>query len=181
MIAKLNTTLKWVHRLEDGLLISALASMLFTALMQIVLRNFFDSGIFWAESFLRILVLWVAMLGAMVATREANHISIDALSRYLKPKLKRYTVFISQLFSALICATVAYHSFKFLKFEYEDQTIAFGVVPTWVCQAVIPVGFVVIACRFLLQSFTGLTTNLSADSTTDITTGSTTDITGRDS
>ena len=48
------------HRLEDGALVLALVSMLVMALTQIVLRNVFDSGFLWAESFLRILVLWVA-------------------------------------------------------------------------------------------------------------------------
>ena len=84
--------------------------MLIVAIMQIVLRNFFDAGVFWAESFLRILVLWVAMLGAMVATRESNHISIDALSRFLGPQLRKLTRLATHLFSAGICAVVAYYS-----------------------------------------------------------------------
>ena len=50
----------------------ALVSILVMALIQIVLRNVFDSGLLWAESFLRILVLWIAILGAMVATRVAT-------------------------------------------------------------------------------------------------------------
>ena len=74
---------RYLHRLEDSLLVFSLLAMLLIALGQIVLRNGFDSGVLWAESFARILVLWVAMLGAMVATRENNHISIDAVSRYL--------------------------------------------------------------------------------------------------
>jgi len=71
-----------LHRVEDAALILALASMLVMALAQIVLRNFFDTGLLWAEPFLRILVLWVAMLGGMVATREGRHIAIDAAARY---------------------------------------------------------------------------------------------------
>ena len=79
MIEKIYSPLvDFLHRLENIALISALISMLGIAVLQIFLRNFFDSGFLWAESFLRILVLWVAMLGAMVATREKNHISIDA-------------------------------------------------------------------------------------------------------
>ena len=61
---------KLIHRCEDFALIGALITMLAIALMQIVLRNFFDSGVLWAETFSRVLVLWLAMLGAMVATRE---------------------------------------------------------------------------------------------------------------
>jgi len=149
----------FIHKLEDGFLVGALMSMLLMAVLQIVLRNFFDAGIFWAESFLRILVLWVAMLGAMVATRESNHISIDAFSRYLKPGVKKAVSFITQVFSAVICVTVAYYSLEFVQYEYEDQTIAFAKVPTWLCQSIIPFGFFVMSIRFMINSVLGLREN----------------------
>ena len=72
--------LRTLHLLEDTALIFSLLVMLCMALLQIVMRNFFESGFLWAESFLRVLVLWVAVLGAMVATRERNHINIDPVS-----------------------------------------------------------------------------------------------------
>ena len=138
------------------MLISALASMLILAIMQIVLRNFFDSGFLWAESFLRILVLWVAMLGAMVATREKNHISIDALSRFARGKIKPAIQHLTSLFSAAVCASVAWYAFVFVQFEYEDQTIAFASVPTWMCQSILPFSFAVMAVRFAFRSIADL-------------------------
>ncbi|HIL83344.1 MAG TPA: TRAP transporter small permease subunit, partial [Pseudomonadales bacterium] len=92
------------HRLEDGALVLALVSMLVMALTQILLRNLFDSGFLWAESFLRILVLWVAILGAMVATRDRNHISIDLLSRLLPAGYFVPLQIVSLLFAAVLCA-----------------------------------------------------------------------------
>ena len=151
----MQTLVNLIHRAEDTLLIGALASMLLMALLQIVLRNFFDAGLLWAESFLRILVLWVAMLGAMVATRERNHINIDALSRLLTVKQRKVLGLVTGLFSAGICGLVAYHAVEFVRYEYEDETTAFGVVPTWICQAIIPFGLGVMAWRFLLQAITG--------------------------
>lgn len=145
-----------LHWLEDTALISALASMLTLAIIQIVLRNFFDSGFLWAESSLRILVLWVAVLGAMVATRENNHINIDALSRYVPENLQPAIRLLTSLFAAVICGTVAWHSFVFVQFEYEDQTIAFASVPTWACQSILPFGFAVMAFRFVYSAILDL-------------------------
>ena len=139
-----------IHRAEDGALILALLAMLAMALLQIILRNFFDSGFLWAESFLRILVLWVAMLGAMVATREQNHISIDLLSRLLPENLYGPLRLLTQLFSAAVCITAAYYSVDYIRYEYEDGTIAFAAVPVWVCQSILPIGFGVMGLRFLL-------------------------------
>lgn len=148
--------LRFLHHAEDGLLVSALVSMLAMALVQILLRNFFDAGLLWAESFLRILVLWVAMLGAMVATRESNHIAIDLVSRFLPPPLRKLSTLVTYLFSAAICAAVAFYAVEFIQFEYEDKTIAFASVPTWVCQSIIPIGFAVMALRFAVHGILGL-------------------------
>ncbi len=147
--------IRGVHRFEDGVLIVALISMLLMALMQIVLRNVFDSGFLWAESFVRILVLWVAILGAMVATRERNHIAIDVLSRLFPPRTLTVVRSISGLFAAAICLTAAWYSLEYIQYEYEDGTIAFGVVPVWVCQAILPFGFFVMGVRFITGLFGG--------------------------
>lgn len=143
---------KFFHRIEDALLIAALGSMLSMALLQILLRNFFDVGLLWIDPFLRILVLWVAMLGAMVATRERNHISIDVLARYAPPGVERTFSVITSLAAAGICGAVAWTSIEFIRYEYEDGTIAFASVPTWVCQAIMPVGFTIMGLRFLINA-----------------------------
>ena len=142
---------KFIRRCEDFALIGALLTMLAIALMQIVLRNFFDSGVLWAETFSRVLVLWLAMLGAMVATREQNHINIDVLSRYLQPLAIKLTRIVTSLGAAVICGAGAYYCYGFVQFEYEDGTIAFASVPNWLCQAIIPFGFGVMSLRFILQ------------------------------
>ena len=152
-MALFRTAFRWVHRLEDSVLILALLSMLIMALTQIILRNFFDSGFLWAESFLRILVLWVAMLGAMVATRERNHISIDLLSRFVHPRIFRPLLALAQLFAASICFAAAYYCVDYIRYEYEDGTIAFASVPVWLCQSILPVGFVVMGLRSVIAVF----------------------------
>jgi TRAP-type C4-dicarboxylate transport system permease small subunit len=59
--------------------------MISLAFAQIVLRNGFDGGIVWADSLLRIMVLWIALIGAVVASRDQRHINIDLISRFLPP------------------------------------------------------------------------------------------------
>lgn len=142
--------LRAIHLVEDGALVVALISMLVMALLQIILRNLFDSGFLWAESFLRILVLWIAMLGAMVATRERNHINIDVLSQFLQPGVISLLRILTNLFAAAICFTSVYYSLEYIQYEYEDGTIAFASIPVWVCQSIIPFAFGVMGLRFLL-------------------------------
>ena len=140
-----------IHLLEDGLLVFTLGAMILLALSQIVLRNFFDSGIEWSDPLLRVMVMWLGLLGAIAATKQNNHISIDVVSRLLPNKGKVISAVIANLFSAIICAIVSYYALQFVLMEYEDGMMAFSGIPAWLCESIIPVGFGLMALRFLLN------------------------------
>ncbi|HEX6592348.1 MAG TPA: TRAP transporter small permease [Moraxellaceae bacterium] len=142
--------LKAVHWLEDALLVSLLLTMIGLAVTQIVLRNGFDSGFLWAESFLRVLVLWIGLAGAMAASRNHRHINIDIVGRFLPPTAAKVAAVFNALFTAGVCFALAWFSFDFVRVEYESPSPAFADVPTWVCESIIPFAFTVIALRYLL-------------------------------
>ncbi len=140
-----------IHLLEDGLLVFTLGAMILLALSQIVLRNLFDSGIEWTDPLLRVMVMWLGLLGAIAATKQNNHISIDAVSRLLPNKGKVISSVIANLFSAIICAIVSYYALQFVLMEYEDGMMAFSNIPAWLCESIIPIGFALMALRFLIN------------------------------
>ena len=141
-----------LHRLEDGLLALILGLLVLLAPLQILLRNVFDTGIGWGDPLLRVLVLWVAMLGALAATRGRRQISIDLLSHLIGERLRSGVGVVTSLFTAVVCAVVAYHSARFVASEMEYEAIAFAGVPAWACEIVIPVAFGLIALRYALYS-----------------------------
>ena len=71
--------------------------MILLSSAQILLRNFFDSGIDWADPLLRLLVLWVGMQGAMLATHYDKHIRIDLVSRFIPEQYHRLSGFLTAL------------------------------------------------------------------------------------
>ena len=149
----------WIHQLyklllkiESGLLTALLLSTILIAVAQIVLRNLFDYGLFWAESYIRISVLWVVLLGAMIAARNNEHISIDFFVDKMTKKIRLMTQRFTDLFSAVLCFVIAYHSSVFIQSEYETGEIAFGTIPNWFCESIIPFTFVIIASRYLVSA-----------------------------
>ena len=137
---------------ETFLLLFFLLSTILLASSQILLRNFFGSGIFWADSALRILVLWIGMTGAMFASRNKKHIRIDILSHYLPTKLRDNVWRVTELISAIVCGIVAYYSIELIQYEYEDGIIAFANVPVWLCETIIPFAFIVMSLRYLVYA-----------------------------
>lgn len=142
-------------RIEDGLMVTALGAMILLACTQILLRNLLDSGIGWGDPTLRVLVLWVTLFGAMAATREGNHIRIDLLSHYLSRSLQHWSRRLTDLFAALVTGLLAWHSGRFVYFEWQDGGLLFSQVPAWACELIMPFGFFVMALRFLSSSLIG--------------------------
>ena len=143
---------RYLLRFEESLLVIILLATIIFAVAQIFLRNFFHSGIPWGDSMVRILVLWLGLIGAMIASRNHRHIKIDILSRYLSPpnqlRLRRFTDSIT----AIVCFIVAWYAFTFVRIEYQDGMRAFENVPVWLTEAIIPFGFLVMAVRFLVSA-----------------------------
>lgn len=134
---------------EDALLVVLLGAMIGLAATQIVLRNLFEAGITWADPLLRVTVMWVGLLGAMVATRQDNHISIDLLTRYVSGRAASVSHAVAALFTGVVCAVLAWHGGRFVTIDWDAGTMAFAGVPAWLCELIIPIGFGVMALRFL--------------------------------
>ncbi len=142
--------LRFIDTLEDGFLVLMLAAMVVLAVVQIVYRNVFDAGIVWADPLLRVLVLWVALAGAVIATRTDNHIRIDFFTRYFSPAFRRLIQRVVYLISIAVCGLISWHAARFVLMEYEYQTVAFAGVPSWLTALIIPLGFALMALRYLI-------------------------------
>jgi TRAP-type C4-dicarboxylate transport system permease small subunit len=149
MINRLQQLRKFLLGLEVALLALMLSAMILLAAWQILLRNLFDSGLFWADPALRMMVLWLALLGAIAATQEDRHIRIDLFSRFLSARGKAWTNLITDLFSSLVCGLIAWHGGRLVYFEWQDGTQLFGGLPAWLGESIIPLGFGIMALRFL--------------------------------
>src|SRR4030042_581943 len=112
-------------RVEQTLLVTFLGFMIGIAFLQIVLRNFFSTGLDWGDSLVRNLVLWVGFIGATLATKEGKHINIDVVSRWLPSLGKSMVTVITHLFSFCICCLLTYAALKFIKNEFQMGNTTF--------------------------------------------------------
>ena len=142
-----------IAKLEQTLLVTFLGFMIILAFLQIVLRNFFFTGLDWGDSLLRNLVLWVGFVGATLATKEGKHINIDIVSRWLPSLGKNIVTLITHLFSFFICCALTYAAMKFIKNEVEMGNRTFLNIPAWIPEMILPVTFILMSFRFGLRSF----------------------------
>jgi TRAP-type C4-dicarboxylate transport system permease small subunit len=147
-LARLVKIITWT---ENALLILMLGLMVTLAAAQILFRNFFDASIFGADQMLRLLVLWVAFLGAVAASREGKHIHVDAIARWLPGRLKSGVVAVTDLFTVLVCLVLAWQALRFIQSALASGEMAFGQVPVWGAALILPLGFTLIALRYSLR------------------------------
>lgn len=135
--------------LETALLALTLGAMIVLAAVQIALRNFWGAGLAWADEALRILVLWVTMLGAVAASRDQRHVSIDALSRYLPGPIRGAAAILIHSFASAVCLVLAWNSWLFMADSRSaDDRVLGGDLPAWMVQLILPAGFALIAYRY---------------------------------
>lgn len=138
-------------KIEQVILVSLLLVMVGLAFLQIFLRIFFSSGILWGDVALRHLVLWVGLLGATVATREAKHIHIDILPRLLAGRARILLSILLDFVSAFVCLLLAWAGFKFVRDEFMTKTTSFLEIPGWIVTVIFPLAFSVITIHFGLN------------------------------
>jgi TRAP-type C4-dicarboxylate transport system permease small subunit len=147
--ARLQGLLRALALAEDAILVALLALLVIVAGGQILLRQL-DVAMTWTDPLARLLVLWIGIFGAVAASRDNQHIAIDALSRFLPPRLQLAAAAVVGLFASGVCAVLAYEALRFVRFEYEGSTAALGGVPAWVLALVLPLGFALIAVRYAI-------------------------------
>jgi TRAP-type C4-dicarboxylate transport system permease small subunit len=146
-------------KLEDGMLTFLLVSMIFLSFTQILLRNIFGTGLIWIDPLVRQMLLWITLAGAMVATRMHNHITVDAICRYIPPgRIKFATNFICDTFAAIVCALLTYSTFRVFHMEFQDPQGGFIMtgLPLWASLLTMPVAFGVMTLRFIRFSIISL-------------------------
>lgn len=144
----------FLEKIENTILVVLLIVLLVLSFSQVILRNFFSSGISWADVFLKHSVLYIGLLGASIATKHDKNVNMDVLGRIVSEKKKNIFAVLTNLFSFIIVSLMVYASYLFIKSEYEfnSDTILFFGLKSWIVQIIIPVTLSVISFRLLLKA-----------------------------
>jgi len=145
-----------IKKLVGWLVALLLGWMVLLGLLQVVLRWIFSTGIVWADPQLRLLVLWVGLLGGVLAAAESRHIRIDIVEHYLDERLRRISKRVISTLAGVASLCLCYVSISFISSEKAAElmhnSLLFGsAVPAWVTELVIPFSFCLMGLFFLIE------------------------------
>ena len=144
--------LAFINTLEIWLIATLVLALVLLSGLQIVLR-LLDHGLVWLDPLLRVLVIWVALLGAVAAAGLDKHINLDIVGRLLKGKALRAARIVAFGFAALMSLVMLRASLGLIAVDRESATMLMDQVPTWWAELILPVAFGLLALRFAIRAF----------------------------
>jgi C4-dicarboxylate transporter, DctM subunit len=144
----------WRSSLEnsENLIITiCLAAMVLIPLIDIVLRP--TRIVFPGSSAIQShLTLFICMIGGAIAARESRLLSLSTVTNFLKGRYKAAARLFSGAVAVIFTVLLTIASAKFVLQERNAGNILAGDVPRWVAEAILPIGFAIIAIRLIKHS-----------------------------
>ena len=138
---------------ETVTLVSLLSAMMLVAVGQILMREVFSTSFSWADELIRLIVLWLALVGSIAACRENRHIRIDALSHVLPDTAVKVIRILVDVFAAIVCGIITVQAWRYLQVEIEYEVTVLVDTPAWIAHAIMPAAFGLISYRFVVAVF----------------------------
>jgi C4-dicarboxylate transporter DctQ subunit len=142
------SALRWLDRLEEGLVALLLAAMTCITFAQVVARYVFNYSFVWALELTAFLFAWLIFLGMAYGVRAGSHIGVEALVKALGPRAARGAA-IAACALCMVYAAIVFAG----SWQYVEKMYAIGIeaqdipVPQWVPRLALPVGFALLFLR----------------------------------
>lgn len=138
---------------ENTALVVLLATMIGVAVAQIVNRQLLGSSfsLAWADELVKMIVLWLAMVGSIAACRDNKHIRIDLITHILSGSIVSWIKVVVDMFAAAVCAVIGWQAYRLVREEVSWGDTILVDVPMWIAHAIVPLAFLLISYQFLVR------------------------------
>ncbi len=142
---------------EGGIVALVLAAMAVLPIVQAALRAAGGGGIPGVQPLVQHLTLWLAFLGAALATRRGDMLSLATGTMLPKGAWRTAAKVFAHAVAVLVSTLLARACIELVRSERDYGTgtlsvLGLGEIPVWAAQLVLPLSFTIIALRLLWQA-----------------------------
>ena len=131
-------------------MIVALVFMTVLAVVQVVLRYVFSTGLVWSLEATTYTFAWLVLIGMSYGVRTEAHIAVDLVTSRLSLSGARVFASIALLAGLAYCALMIYGSSQFVDGLMTLGTDARDIpVPRWALTGIMPIAFALLALRLV--------------------------------
>lgn len=143
-----------LHRIENAFSIAILVLLAIFPVLEVIARKIFRTGVTASNDYIIHLVLWITFLGGMITSRENRHLAlsagIEAVKRPIGEHIRAFNGFIGATFTTAF----AWSSLSFLLLGF-DPSMRVGLIPIQLVAVIMPIGYAVMAGRFIRHTPAG--------------------------
>src|ERR1700736_2315348 len=147
LAASLEALLGMLVEIPAAILVVAEIVILFAG---VVARYGLHSPLIWSDELASILFLWLAMLGAAVAFRRAEHMRMTAIVASARPSMRAYLDLVATCAALAFLLMIAWPSYEYAYEESFITTPALQIANIWRAAA-LPCGICLMALFALLR------------------------------
>lgn len=144
----------WVRaaprHLERGLLAAALIAIVGLPVTEAVVRPLAGVGVPGSIDLVRHLTLWIGFLGAVAAVPAGRHLSLG-LASALTGRWRGVAEVAAGVLTVAICSLLSLAALDMVLADRASRTMIAGVLPLWLGEIVMPLGFAAMGWHFLVR------------------------------
>ncbi len=141
----------YAHETENTVTALALLAIVLLPIIEVVGRALIGIGVPGSIDYVRHLTLWVAFLGAAIATREQKHLALG-FTAFLKGRWRMAASVLAGSVATSVALLLAWASLDMVNVDRGAATTFGGFMPQWVVETIMPLGFAVIGLRLFWRT-----------------------------
>ncbi|MCJ7801423.1 MAG: TRAP transporter large permease subunit, partial [Candidatus Marinimicrobia bacterium] len=147
-----NKILRWLEQGESIIALLVFGGIVLIPATEALTRIFNVSIIPGAPIWTQHLTLWIAFVGAMIASQNNKLLSLTSKPLFTRDRSYNVGKFIARALSVIVVLSLMIASIDLIKWEYLYPVDVVPGVPRWVSQIIMPIGFAIIAFQLLYLS-----------------------------
>ncbi len=144
--------LRWLEQGESIIALFVFAGIVLVPAFEALTRLFNISIIPGAPIWTQHLTLWIAFIGAMIASQNNKLLSLTNKPLFSHDRSYNIGKFIARATSVIIVIALMVASIELIKVEFQYPVSVVPGVPRWAAQIIMPIGFAIIAIQLLYLS-----------------------------
>ncbi|GAA0724653.1 hypothetical protein GCM10008905_18940 [Clostridium malenominatum] len=138
------------NKAEEYLLVGSLAFTVIIVFIQVVMRYVFNSSLSWSEELCRYIFIWQVWLGASLAFRDKQHISIEMVRDKLTGRAKAIYNMIGNIITLAFNIFLVNYGFQLVDKMIQRGVLSSGMrIPLYLVYLSVPLSSLVILFRIL--------------------------------
>lgn len=104
-----------------------LFATLFLMLLQVFMRYVVSRPLSWSEELAKYSMVWMAMLGSVIAIKRKAHLCVDMIVGYFPENIRKAVDYATKILSLIFFAVMVYYGVKYVQINLRNHSLVTGI------------------------------------------------------